>query len=78
MQNKRKSLEFTVYLVFKFITFVYAQPELVVSGSAATDFDFPNTQEGIVVIIIFRKKDVQFFSCFRLESDFQHALLHKD
>ena len=59
MQNKRKSLEFTVYLVFKFITFVYAQPELVVSGSAATDFDFPNTQEGIVVIIIFRKKDVQ-------------------
>ena len=78
MQNKRKSLEFTVYLVFKFITFVYAQPELVVSSSAATDFDFPNTQEGIVVIIIFRKKDVQFFSCFRRESDFQHALLHKD
>ena len=72
MQNKRKSLEFTVYLVFKFITFVY------VSGSAATDFDFPNTQEGIVVITIFRKKDVQFFSCFRRESDFQHALLHKD
>lgn len=75
MQNEGQAFKFGVYLIFQFIAFVDAQPELVVSRSAATDFDFTNTNEGFLVIVVHLKKSFQPLSCLRRERDLKHVVL---
>lgn len=52
VQNEGQAFKLALYLIFQFITFVDAQPELIVSRSAATDFDFTDTKEGFLVIVV--------------------------
>ena len=74
MKNEGQAFEFAFDLVFEFITFVDAQPELIVRGSATAYFDFSNTQEGLIVIVVFCEKFFYFFSCLRRESNAEHKI----
>ncbi len=75
MQDEGQTFKFGFHFIFEFIAFIDAQPELVMRGSTTTDFDFSNTQERLVVIVVFCEKRFDFFSCLRRESDLKHEIL---
>ena len=75
MQDEGQAFKFGFHFIFEFISFVDAQPELIVRGSATADFDFSNAQKRFVVIVVFCEKRFDFFSCLRREIDREHEFL---
>lgn len=65
VQDEGQPFESPFPLVFQFVTFIYAQPELVVGRSAAPYLDFAYPEKGLRVVVIFRKKGFQLFYGFR-------------
>lgn len=77
VQDERQTVNGSFDFIFKFVAFVDAQPELVMRGSTTTDFDFTDSQEGFVVIVVFLEKSFDFFSGLRREIDRKHEFLQK-
>jgi len=74
MEDEGQALEASFRFLFQFVAFVDAQPELVMRRSASAYLDFPDTEEGFGVVVVFREKGFQLFFSFGRERYLQHGI----